>query len=369
MNSGKELRLLLASLCNLHREDNSRAALATITRTHGSSFRHSGTHMLVWSDGDVVCELSAGCPQREIVERALEVILASRPRLVNYNSESVFDVLMEMGCGGKLEVLIEPLSEFAGPVFARELQHCIDQRRKAWLATWFACENSVIPPRRLVFEGNRIRHRIYHNELDDPLLLQSILQSILDAIDEQSDRSETLRLPASHGAADVLIEPVPPPHALAIIGSGATPRALLSAADALGWHITLVDSSPERLRAAGMPPGLRRVCARPDNVREKLALDAFSSVVVMTHKLEQDIAYLDALRDTPAAYLGALASRERGSRIREALAGCYVHAPAGLDIGSETPAEIALAVVAEITAVLNRRSGGRLRDSGHSIHG
>lgn len=354
MNSGRELRLLLAALRDLPRDADARAALATITRTRGSTFRHAGTHMLVRSDGQVVCELSGGCPQRDIVQRALEVIDTRQPRLVNYNAESGLDVLMEMGCGGELEVLIEPLGGSDMGAFAEALQRCVDERRQAWLATWFADEHAVVPPRRLVIDGDRV----CHDEIGEP----SLLQSILKTIGEQPDRSETLRLPSSRGIAHVLIEPVVPPHALTLIGCSATALALLPVAETLGWQITLVDGNPQRLQAANLPQEVRAVCAGPREARAKLVLDANSSVVAMTHNLEQDIAWLAALRDAPVAYLGALGSHERAARIRAALDGCNVHAPAGLDTGSETPAEIALAVAAEITAVLNGRSGGPLRD-------
>ena len=352
MNSGKELRLLLATLRDLHRNVDQRAALATITRTRGSTFRHAGTHMLVRSNGQVVCELSGGCPQRDIMQRALEVIATRQPRLVNYNAESGLDLLMEMGCGGELEVLIEPLGGADVGAIAEALQRCLDERRKAWLATWFADERAVVTPRRLVIDGDRISH----DAIGDPLLRQSILE----AVGEQPERSQTLRLPSSSGIADVLLEPVAPPHALTIIGCSATALALLPVAETLGWQVTLVDGDPQHLRAAGLPREIRTICAGPHEIRAKLVLDTNGSVMAMTHNIEQDIAYLAALRDVPVAYLGALGSPERAARIRDALDGCEVHAPAGLDIGSETPAQIALAIAAEITAALNRRSGGPL---------
>src|SRR6185437_8900493 len=253
MNSGKELRLLLATLRDLHRNVDQRAALATITRTRGSTFRHAGTHMLVRSNGEVVCELSGGCPQRDIVQRALEVIATRQPRLVNYNAESGLDLLMEMGCGGELEVLIEPLGGADVGAIAEALQRCLDERRKAWLATWFADERAVVTPRRLVIDGDRISH----DAIGDPLLRQSILE----AVGEQPERSQTLRLPSSSGIADVLLEPVAPPHALTIIGCSATALALLPVAETLGWQVTLVDGDPQHLRAAGLPREIRTICA------------------------------------------------------------------------------------------------------------
>lgn len=168
----------------------------------------------------------------------------------------------------------------------------------------------------------------------------------------------------------MLVEAIAPPHALVVIGSSAAARALLPLASALGWQTTLVDHDPARLNVSDLPEGLKTVCASPSSLTNALPLDAHSSVVVMTHNLEHDVAYLGALKNSPVAYLGALGSRDRVARMRDntALAGLHVHAPAGLDIGSETPEEIALAIAAEIMAVINQRNGGSLRDNDGTIH-
>jgi xanthine dehydrogenase accessory factor len=90
----------------------------------------------------------------------------------------------------------------------------------------------------------------------------------------------------------------------------------------------------------------------------------------MTFNLERDIDYLLALKDAPLAYLGGIGSRERCRKVREAtgLAPAKLHAPAGLDIGSETPEEIALAIAAEILASRTGHSGGKLSSSSKPIH-
>jgi xanthine/CO dehydrogenase XdhC/CoxF family maturation factor len=358
MNSAHELRTLIAALRQLADTPSAMAAMATLTRTHGSTFRRAGTRMLVLADGSVVCELSGGCPQRDIVLRAQEVIATGVPRLVNYNAESGLDVMMEMGCGGELEVLLEPLATTQSMRFVDALVQCLDERRSARMATVFTAGDTAALPRHLIWCDDDLRL----DELDDPALRASILQAT-GAND--ATRAVTWRLPSSRGEVDVLVEPITPPHALIVIGSSAAARALLPVASALGWLITLVDNDPLRLQAADLPPALGTVCAGPETVRDALQLDAHSSVVVMTHNLERDIAYIAALRDAPLAYLGALGSHERAGRMRgeRVLSGARLHAPAGLDIGSETPTEIALAVAAEIMAVINGRSGGPLRDS------
>ena len=358
MNSAHELGILIAALRELHQQAAPKAALATLTRTRGSTFRRPGTRMLVLGNGQVVCELSGGCPQRDIVTRALEVIDSGEPRLVGYNAESGLDVLIEMGCGGELEVLIEPLLSVAAIDYVDTLAHCLAQRRTLHMATLFAREGKPVMPRRLVWNG----HGLAYDAIGDGPLVQAITAHAAMAI----RRAQSLSL----GGADLLLEAIAPPHALVVIGSSAAARALLPVAGALGWRTTLVDHDPARLDAADLPAGLHTACATPQQLADTVLLDEHSSVVVMTHNLEQDIAYLSALRSARVAYIGALGSRERVARMRDqpALAGLHLHAPAGLDIGSETPEEIALAIAAEIMAVVNGRNGGHLRDNDGAIH-
>lgn len=364
MNSFHELSQLLDAFRQLAQQPAARAVLATLVRTHGSTFRRPGTRMLVHQDGRVVCELSGGCPQRDIVTRAQQVIETGIPRLVHYNADSGLDVLMEMGCGGELEVLLEPLDPVESKAFADALDLCLLQRDDSWMATVFALDETVEMPRRLVWSGQRV----LHDALNDSALIRCVTEATKRL--SAAQKASTLRLPFGSGSIDVLIEPIPPPHALIVIGHSAASRALLPLSLALGWVTTLVDSSPARLTASGFPTGLRTCCATPETLAGRVPLDRHTSVIVITHNLEQDVAWLGAMRDAPLAYLGTLGSRERVGRIREdaQVAGLRLHAPAGLDIGSETPEEIALAVAAEIMAVINQRSGGSLRDNQGAIH-
>jgi xanthine/CO dehydrogenase XdhC/CoxF family maturation factor len=369
MNSAHELSTLINALRSLHRGDAPKAALATLTRTRGSTFRRPGTRMLVFDDGRVVCELSGGCPQRDIVARALTVIANGVPLLVRYNADSGLDVLMEMGCGGELEVFIEPLLASLDTDFIDTLAYCLVERRQVHMATLFAVDDAAVTPRRQIWsEDGVLEDGVLYESIDDPVLSQAIIDNTPAST---TRRAITLRLPSARGFADVLVEAIVPPHALVIIGSSAAALALFPLASALGWQTTLVDHDPTRLHASDLPAGLSTVCATATNLPHILSLDAHSSVVVMTHNLEQDVAYLSALKDMPVTYIGALGSRERVARMRNnaALNGLHVHAPAGLDIGSETPEEIALAIAAEIMAVINQRSGGSLRDNDGTIHG
>ena len=357
MSSAAEWRALIDAI-DLLPEGAPVAALATLTRTHGSTFRRAGARMLIHANGRVVCELSGGCPQRDIVERARTAIREQRTMRVAYNAESGLDVLIEMGCGGELEVLIEPIVRAQAMTWLGQLDGCLRERHPATLATWFAHAGTTLVPRHaLVREG-------------DPEDAQACATLRAALVHPRPEHAVVMPVAGPDGPDEVLIEPVLPPLALVVIGSSAAGRALLTLADGLGWQVTLVDSDPYRLDDPTLPSGLATCRTDPGGLREAIALDARTSVVVMTHNLARDTAYLRALEGVPLAYVGALGSRERASRLREALgtSGWTLRAPAGLDIGSETPPEIALAIIAEILAVHRGRLGGPLRASAGPIH-
>ncbi|MDQ6646985.1 MAG: XdhC family protein, partial [Pseudomonadota bacterium] len=231
-------------------------------------------------------------------------------------------------------------------------------------ATVFAIDEAVIMPRRLLWNEGAVSH----DGFADPLL-EHVVTRVAAPL-RASRKATTLRLPFRSGSCDVLIEPIQPPHALVVIGNSAAARALLPLSLALGWLTTWFDSEPSRFQVGGLPQGLRTLCSTPQVLTDALPMDVHTSAIVVTHNLEQDIAWLAAMRAAPLAYLGTLGSRDRVGRMREdpQLAGLHLHAPAGLDIGSETPQEIALAVAAEIMAVINGRTGGSLRDNDGAIH-
>lgn len=364
MNTPQEFAPLLAGLRRLaDRNFAGGAAMATLTRTRGSTFRRPGARMLVGGDGHVVRGLSGGCPEQDIVARAQRVIAAGQPEIVRYNAEYGLDALIEMGCGGELEVLIEPI---AGPDdlrFVDAVERCLSTRTPGLLATAFARDGHCIAPRprRLVWaEG------IASDGFDDPLLSEAVLAQGLAGY---TNRAVVERIDTADGVIDVLIEKLQPPHALLLIGVSAAALALARIGETLGWAITLVNH-----RAEAPPPELpasaRWMTAAPAQLMQQLRTDRHSSAVVMTHNLDRDIAYLQALREAPLAYLGAIGSRARSAKLRagSGLAAPQLRAPAGLDLGSETPEEIALAIAAEILAVAAGRDGGMLSATDRPIH-
>jgi xanthine/CO dehydrogenase XdhC/CoxF family maturation factor len=398
------------------------AALATITRTRGSTFRRAGARMLVLADGSIVRGLSGGCPERDIVERARTVMASGQPQLVRYDQDHGLDVLMEMGCDGELEVLVEPIASVADLAFIDAIEAAFQARRCGWLATTFGHDGGCLQPRPV--------HRVWldddrgDTDLIDPLAEPQAVQpplpawsapatdldataadaaaaadaALLAAALEESARAggslESAALDAAIGPAleraprsaatrarcrrvttpqgvfEVLVERLRPPHALVVVGVNASAVALAELGLRLGWQVTLVDHRMPAQPPAGLPAAIGVVGAGPDALVGRVALDADTSVVVLSHALERDLAYLAALRGVGLGYLGALGSRERAARMHgeAALPAAHLHAPAGLDIGSETPEEIAVAVAAEILAVRAGRAGAPLSAGEQPIH-
>lgn len=340
------------------------AALATITQTRGSTFRRAGASMLILSDGRMVCELSGGCPQRDIALRAQQVIDSGRPILVEYGRDANFDVMLETGCGGELEVLIEPLIEPRDLAFLEALKRLRSRRVAGAMATVYAVDGQVLTsgPQRLV-QGDGAAW----TDIEDAALRDRLTADLLPREPLPAPAAITRRIVANGKHYDVLLESLDPPHALVIVGDAVSARSLAELSVRLGWQTTLVDHSNEALEASD---GIHRVKAPPKALAARVVLDLATSVVVMTHRLERDLAYIEALLETPVGYLGVIGSRQRTAHIRQAFPQTYprLHAPAGLDVGSETPQEIALAVAAEILAVRNGRAGGPLSQSQAPIH-
>ncbi len=314
------------------------AALATIVRTFGSSFRRAGARMLVHDDGDVVCALSGGCPQHDIVERARRVIAGGQAEIARYNRDEGLDVLMEMGCGGELEVVIEPLRSADDTRYLHAIAHVHKIRRDGVLVTSIAHDADKIVQRRFLRAGDFDWH-----DFEAP----SLAQATAHANSYESDSS-------FDAGAGWLIESVPPPQLLVLIGVNATSIALADIAAALGWTCVMVKHTTQ---PDARPVDARIEIIQPEAIREEITCDAACAVVVMTFNVERDIAYLKALASAPFGYIGAIGSRERSVRMRDACADVHLHAPAGLDLGAGNPQEIALAIAAEIVAARNARTG------------
>lgn len=356
MNTPQEFAPLLAALRSLAPEG---AVLATLTRTSGSTFRRAGARMLIHADGRVLRGLSGGCPERDISLQARDALREGRARVLHYNRQQNFDVMLEMGCGGELEVLLEPLRSGADIAFAEAAQRCLQQRRRGVLATVYTHRGVCLPqPQHLLHEAEQT-----HDGISDPALSAAVQQRLAQLPARFKPQVETL---AEH---EVLFEVLEAPLQATLIGSNASSHALARLLVQLGWSVQLIGTQAGAAPAEDLPAEVQHRALSPQQL-DTLPFDARSQVLVMTHNFELDLDYLRPLVTQPLAYLGTVGARTRVQRLREQLGEIRAnfHAPAGLDIGSETPEEIALAIAAEMLAVANGHEGGLLSRVQTPIH-
>lgn len=366
MNTPHEFAALLTALRALPGAGGG-AALATLTRTSGSTFRRAGARMLIVGDGahGIVRGLSAGCPEQDIAMRAREAMHEGAARVLRYDRDHNGDVLVEMGCAGELEVLVEPFASAHDWHFALAVDALLRARRSGVLATWYARDGQTLtrPAHWLWADGAPVL---------DEISLEAITVPLRDAVSMLPARHKptVLALETEVGVVEVLIERIEPRNAAWIFGVNAGSLALARLLDSLGWQATVVDHREAATEPHELLTGVNRHwCARETDAA-RLPFDARSFCVLMTHNLERDIAYLQALRDVPLAYLGAVGARRRAAKLFEAtgLDAARLRSPCGLDIGSETPEEIALAIAAEMLSVANGTGGSALSSIDVPIH-
>ncbi len=350
----RELRDIAARATVL-RERGEAFAVATVVRVEGSAFRREGARVLVEGDRRATGAVSGGCLEGDVIHQALAVLEDGAPRLVSYqlgDADPMLDALLGFGsgCDGTVWLLIEvvrPGLEGDG-LDALTAAAVLDSRRSGTLTTVFAADDPTwVGRRRLALEDAPTR------------------STLPPALEDAVARMEVGRPTAvALEGADVLLEPLRPPVHLAVFGHGPDAVPLVRLAAELGWTTTLVGARPPAELAERFPlADFRTVLTHPEDVLERVEVDDRTAAVVLTHVYLQDRVLLRELLTSRAFYVGALGSRNRAARLRADLedAGLALddigrlRSPVGLDLGAETPAEIALAVTAEVLATLRGR--------------
>ncbi|MBL9202243.1 MAG: XdhC family protein, partial [Opitutaceae bacterium] len=189
------------------------------------------------------------------------------------------------------------------------------------------------------------------------------------------------RLAAPGDCADpgrLFAETVLPPTALVIYGAGDDAQPLARLARELGWHLSVADPRAALATPRRFPTADRIVVAPAHELVAKTAPDAATLAVVMTHHYVHDVPLIRDLIGRPLAYLGLLGPRQRAEKILSDLAAqgiaispaqrARLHAPVGLDLGADGPEQVALAILAEMQAVLTGRDARPLRERTRPIH-
>lgn len=361
---------------------NEPCVLVTVVHTEGSTYRRAGARMLVFSDGASVGAISGGCLESDVIERSQSVLLDGVPKLLVYDGSSDDPIFgLGMGCNGITTVFLERLTGADDPlcVFIRQ---CFEQRQPRAIATVYEIKSHK--PHQSLLEGHRFF--LYANDeasdnFGESELANRLRNAVWDnaaAMLQEKRKWEHLLFAESEfieseNAVHVLLESLLPVQELVIVGAGYDALPLVEYASILGWRATILDHRPALLSVERFPKASLLTRYTRENIAEtarNIVLSPQTAVVIMTHNLAFDAAFLREAFASNARYIGLLGPKSRLQKILTLLQEQSVkvsdedlmrlHNPIGVDIGSETAEEVALSIIAEIQAVMNGRSGGFL---------
>jgi len=369
----KEIKAIISAYDKID-QATTRAALATVVRVEGSSYRRTGARMLVTDDGVWVGGISGGCLEGDALKRARLAIAKSESTLITYDTteDDAYQIGVGLGCNGIIDVLFTPLrfQNKNNPV--EVLKSCIAANRQTHvLVTVTGLEGKWTNIKAgdviqylgaeslIVFEDHEVEKR----------LMEDIARQL------ENSKSMPFDIKTAEGRKlSVFIEILLPEIHLVLTGHQYDIYPLARLTKEVGWRVTMV-SNPLKINAKFAD--IVDAILGYDQLNEIL-IDQYTAIVLMSHDYKTDKINLPKALNTGAFYVGMLGPRVRSEKIFSELAEEgrpisrenmeHIYAPAGLDIGALSPEEISLSIIAEIKTVFSKREGGFLKLRHAPIH-
>jgi xanthine dehydrogenase accessory factor len=369
----KEIKAIINAYDQINPEK-TKAAIATVVRVEGSSYRRTGARMLVMDDGVWVGGISGGCLEGDALKRARLAMAKSQPSLVTYDTteDDQHQIGVGLGCNGVIDVLLSPL-EIGNPNNPIEiLKSCMAERRQTHiLLTIIGLEGEYKGLRA----GNMLRYTGDESlgVFGDTTLQAEIARTIRVYSEKGRSRPKTFEL-SDGRELEIFVEILPPEIHLVLMGHQYDVLPLARLVKEIGWRATVVANQQKVM------PKLFAIAdafVAPADL-DYILIDEHTAIILMSHDFKTDKYNLPKVLKTKASYIGMLGPKVRSEKIFNELAeeGISIsnpdkeriHAPVGLDIGAVSPEEIALSILAEIRAVFSDRDGAALRLRTTPIH-
>lgn len=330
--------------------------LATVAQTLGSTYRKAGAQMLIAGDGRVAGLLSGGCLEADLMERAGEVLRTGKAATVHYDTRSSDDVIwgIGLGCEGAMTILLSRLDRTNDYQPFNFAARCRFDQVDARFALVTQSSNPSYPLGAAFWTQNKYSL--------PPAVTAAMQVSTPRGAGPSSD------LIAANDAT-FLVVPIELPPRLLVLGAGPDAMPLVEIAGLMGWQVTVFDHRPAYAVAERFPRARRVALKAAAELPQELHAGQYDAAVVMSHHLLSDQAYLATLADSSIPYVGLLGPAPRRIRLlheigaKAAELSGRLYGPIGLDIGARSPETIALAIVAEIQAVMAGRAGGSFSKS------
>ncbi|MCW5909656.1 MAG: XdhC family protein [Cyclobacteriaceae bacterium] len=365
----KDFKAIVAAYKNVDFSQR-KAALATVVKVRGSSYRSPGARMLITDDGRWVGSISGGCLEGDALRKARQVMTDKKPVTVTYDTreESNQNLGIGLGCNGVIDVLIEPLD--------------VNDTRTIKLFTAFADMQTPLAL-ATVFNGIGVGEKLLLSETG---LVSSDFQSAeLTALVEAelkkiftSKKSEARKYIVHGIEHEVFVELIQPCISVILFGGGFDARPVSELAKSLGWNVSVTDECVAHIAPVFFPAADKLSLCQREFIDRDFNITPYTACVLMSHNYEYDRDVLKKLLNTSTPYIGILGPRKRFDKMlaefrKEGIElsdhdFARVHAPIGLDVGAEAPDEIALSIISEIQAKFTNRGGGFLKDHPGPIH-
>jgi xanthine dehydrogenase accessory factor len=320
----------------------------------GSAPRGVGAKMAVAANGEMAGSVSGGCVEVAVRDAALEVLASGAPRLLRFGIADELGLTVGLACGGEIEVFVEAAANAPAALGALE-GHLRDERP---VAAATAVRGRSVGARLLVLGDGATEQT-----LGDPELDRRVAADAVALLGAERSALRTYPWPGAGEEVDVLIDVFPRQPTLVVVGGSDTAIALSRIVRVLGFRVVVVDPRGVYATRDRFPEADEVVVRWPDEAIGTMRVDASTYVVVLTHDPKLDEPALAAALATEARYVGAVGSRKTAADRARRLAArglsaeqvARIHGPIGLDLGANTPQEIALSIAAEMVAARHDR--------------
>jgi xanthine/CO dehydrogenase XdhC/CoxF family maturation factor len=334
--------------------------------------------MYITDDGRWVGAVSGGCLEGDALRKARKVMQEQQSMLVTYDTmnEEGATLGIALGCNGVIDILIEPLDhERENPL--TWLEKCQPKGLDGAMATVFTGGEGDTKP--VVAIGRRWALLPTGEMLGKDSAFEEEASVLADLQTARDTRQAFVKSYTSQGQpVKIFFEAFPQQIQLVIFGGGYDAVPMAQMAYDTGWRVAVTDFCVAHLIPKKFPNVHRIVEAQPTDFLEKVQPDDRTALVLMSHDYKKDLAVLEQALQVPIPYIGILGPRKKGDKMFRDLAArgvlseadhARIHSPMGLDIGAETPEEIAISVIAEVMAVFSKRNGQMLKLRPGPIHG
>lgn len=324
-------------------EEGKKIALATVVQTWGSSPRQEGAKMAISEGGEIAGSVSGGCVESAVAETGLQVLKSGSPQLVHFGVADETAWSVGLACGGSLDVFVERLDpeQFN---FLREL--LINEEPAASVTVVSGPEATLGRKLTLNLSDASTRYGSLNSGSDEQTV----------AMAHQVTEPSLLDLEAE--GVKAFVDLMPPPPTLIVVGGNQIAITLSNLAKTMDMRTVVVDPRRAFATEERFPEVDQLIQTWPAEAFETVPLTETTAVVMLTHDPKIDEPALELALTSPAFYVGALGSKRTQAKRRERLSERglteadmdRLHGPVGLELGADTPDEIALSIMAEIVA-------------------